>query len=100
MKILPHLTVIQGQKQAVRRSRTESDKVFKVEEPADPKETSQEAVDVVSLENRRASRPAPPRDLGAAEALLRTVKGGLSNLKHEDLGKIHRLEGLVHFYTP
>jgi hypothetical protein len=55
-----------------------------------------DAVQVISLENRRAQ--SPPKDLSAAEELLQSVKTSLADMTRTDVGRIHRLEGLVHVF--
>ena len=53
-------------------------------------------VDVVSLENRRAQ--APPKSLEAAEELLNQVTEQIGRSSKTELGRMHRLEGLVHIF--
>ena len=57
---------------------------------------SMDAVQVISLENRRAQ--SPPKDLSAAEELLQSVQAGLAGMTRAELGRVHRLEGLVHVF--
>ncbi len=101
MKIHPYLSVIQGQKQVqvrrVPRSKATGDFSQELNKAAaEPRDV----VEVVSLENKRALDEKPPSDLGAAEAVLDLVKGKLGQLTKADLGKVHRLEGLVHVFAP
>ena len=100
MKIVPYSSVIQGQKQDhVRRSpRRETESASHTNlEPGSTK-SFRDVVEIVSLENKRALAEDPPRDLGAAEFILEKAKGALGQMSRQDLGKIHRLEGLVHVY--
>jgi hypothetical protein len=101
MKVHPVLTVIQGQKPAESRKAVREDGVssFGAELSAAVGDR-RDAVEIVSLENKRALNQTPPRDLGAAEALLAQVKSGLGRISRSELSRIHHLEGLVHFYTP
>lgn len=55
-------------------------------------------VEVVSRENHRAAEEAPPKDLGEAEQVLRTVTDQLKSASKADLRNLHRLEGLVHVF--
>lgn len=101
MKIHPYLSVIQGQKQVQARRAPRSKGIGDFNQElnkaaAEPKDV----VEVVSLENRRALEEKPPNDLGAAEAVLDLVKGKLGQMTGADLGKVHRLEGLVHVFAP
>jgi hypothetical protein len=101
MKVHPVLTVIQGQKQAESRRTDRKEEVtsFGAELTSAMTDT-RDVIEIVSLENKRALNQTPPRDLGAAEAVLAQVKSGLGQISRSELSRIHHLEGLVHFYTP
>ncbi|MBU2552570.1 MAG: hypothetical protein KKB20_29425 [Proteobacteria bacterium] len=101
MKIQPNLTVIQGQKsgsvrRAERRSPTASFET--VLSRADSPDTTLDLVQVVSIENQKASRQPPPLDLGQAEEVLQSIKGELGRISKTELRSVHRLDGLVHVF--
>ena len=101
MDIQPYLTIIKGQKlDQPRRTERVKDNSLRLVEAASADPIGRDVVEVVSLENRRALAQAPPKDLGAAEAVLSQAREQLMQINREDLRKIHRLEGLVHVYAP
>lgn len=102
MKIHPNLTVIPGQKQGSprRTGRQQSTPTFSLKESTTPESApKKDVVEVVSLENKRALAPNPLPDLTSAEEALGRIKENLGNITKQDLAKVHRLEGLVHFYA-
>jgi hypothetical protein len=90
MKINPSLTLIQGQRTTPMRRTPRNETVSRQETGS--------AFEVVSLENRRAQQVNPPRDLGAAEEVLRKVEADLAGMTKKDIKTLHRLDGLVHVY--
>ena len=104
MKILPNLTLIQGQKQTTTRRPTKPVAVStenKVTETGaqDATVSFSKVMEVVSLENHRAMSGAPPKDLSEAQSVLEQVQQQLEEVNRKDLKNIHRLEGLLHFYS-
>ncbi len=102
MKIHPVLTVIQGQKSSsARRAEQRSEGQSGAGSGAEvvSGQSVQDVVEVVSLENVRASAAAPPKDLGEAEQVLEKITRDLGGLSRSDLRNLHRLEGLVHFFS-
>lgn len=101
MKIQPLLTVIQGQGLSATRRVQKSEAGPNAAAKSDSTKNPEfgDVFELVSTENKRAAAQAPPQDMDAAEAILQKVKEGLKQLTREDLRRIHRLEGLVHFYT-
>ena len=100
MKIHPYLTVIQGQKQDQGRriSPRENASTHQTDTNPATRTDFRDIVEIVSLENRRSVSEDPPLDLGAAEAILEKAKDALGQMSGRDLGRLHRLEGLVHIY--
>ena len=100
MKVHPYLTVIQGQRTSGPRkpAKAQEEKPFSLENTAAATTVSPDVVEMVSLENKRAQDS--PKDLSGAEAVLNQVKIRMETMSRSDLAKVHRLEGLVHVYTP
>ena len=98
MKIHPYLTVIQsrGQSAPKKAAKNSDDTVFKLDNSATS--STGDAVEVVSLENRRARVQGTPPDLLAAEQVLDKAKRNLERLTKADIRNVHSLEGLVHVF--
>jgi hypothetical protein len=98
MKIHPYLTVIQtrGQTSSKKTGKDSNDAVFKLDNTA--ASPAGDAVEVVSLENRRARVQGTPPDLLAAEQMLDKARRNLERLTKADLRNVHSLEGLVHVF--
>ena len=100
MKIHPYLTVIQGHRTGT--GRRAQGKVgateFSVPVRTSTIARTRDLVEIVSLENRKASIPAPPGDVGQAEQVLERVKDDLGRMTKIELRNLHRLEGLVHVF--
>ena len=100
MKVHPFLTVIQGQKSSSNRK---ADKASA--EPDFAKvlsstvESTRDVVEVVTMENRLAGKITAAEDMAEAENVLQRAQALLADMKKNDLGSVHRLEGLVHVYT-
>ena len=93
MKVLPYLSVIQGNKQTSIRRETR-----RVKEQTLDKASPMDKVEVVSLENRRAVSELP-HSLNEAEKVLEQVNRALQDTSKNELRKLHRLEGLVQVFS-
>ncbi|MEW6263610.1 MAG: hypothetical protein AB1641_11095 [Thermodesulfobacteriota bacterium] len=103
MKIQTNLTVIQGQKPTTsqRTERPAVGQTFHLSPaPLQPAAETEDVVEIVSLENRRALTGVPPQDLEAAEKLLRRITEELGWMSRNEARQVHRLEGLVQYYQP